>query len=328
MGKTSSQPSARIVVCPPAERPAALRQLHDRLPLQQQPALAQAISGTDPADEASYSGLLVAPSPASPQHGAFDGVVWVQRVIGNTAVIWVAADNCEPAPSLLRAGADYVDHEQIPLAQLVAGEHDGYCETALARAGFPRFAALLYLFADLPSARSARSPAGDDRTALQFVPRAGQQPQRLGALLEQTYLGTLDCPGLDGVRPMHDVLAGYRAQGQHTPDDWYFVRERDADVGALLLTMHPEPANAELVYMGVIPSARGRGLGGQIVRFALAAAARRGAERLVLAVDGSNAPALRAYEREGFVTWDRRTVYARLQAAAQPPAVVELPPAP
>jgi ribosomal protein S18 acetylase RimI-like enzyme len=151
---------------------------------------------------------------------------------------------------------------------------------------------------------------------LHFVPRAGDKPQRLAALLEQTYIGTLDCPSLDGVRPMHDVLEGYKAQGQHSRGDWYFVQEYGVDVGALILTEHPGFGNWELVYMGVAPAARGRRHGDRITRFALDVAARRGAERLVLAVDQANAPALRAYERAGFVAWDRRIVYARLRAPA------------
>jgi ribosomal protein S18 acetylase RimI-like enzyme len=68
--------------------------------------------------------------------------------------------------------------------------------------------------------------------------------------------------------------------------------------------------------MGVVPEARGEQLGEQIVRRALRLAALRGAERLVLAVDEANVPALRAYRRAGFAVWDRRVVYARLQAHA------------
>ena len=65
--------------------------------------------------------------------------------------------------------------------------------------------------------------------------------------------------------------------------------------------------------MGVIPDARGNGFGSQIVRFAIARAAEAGAERLVLAVDQKNTPALAMYRDAGFTHWDRRTVYARLK---------------
>jgi ribosomal protein S18 acetylase RimI-like enzyme len=77
--------------------------------------------------------------------------------------------------------------------------------------------------------------------------------------------------------------------------------------------------------MGVVPAARGKKIGEQIIRFALDAAARRGAERLVLAVDEANTPALRGYERAGLVVWDRRVVYARLRTPAQHSTNAELP---
>jgi RimJ/RimL family protein N-acetyltransferase len=151
---------------------------------------------------------------------------------------------------------------------------------------------------------------------LHFVARAGEEPQRLAALLEQTYVDTLDCPGLDGVRPMDEVLEGYRQQGQHRPQDWYIVQDEGVDIGALLLTEHPGVDNWELVYMGLVPAARGRGCGLRIIRFALDVAAQEGAQRLVLAVDAENIPALRAYERAGFIVWDQRIVYARLRSQA------------
>nr|MBA3480931.1 GNAT family N-acetyltransferase [Pirellulales bacterium] len=274
--------------------------------------MAQVLEQLDPVDEAAWAGLLIAGG---------DGVIWAQRAAGNTAVVWATPEVGEVPAALLRAAAALVDAHGIPLAQMVVGERDGYSEEQNERGGFPRFAALQYLFAEL----SPRSGAGEQRGALQLVSRAGDEPQRLGELLEQTYLGTLDCPGLDGIRPMSDVLEGYRRQGRHSPDDWYFVQQNGVDVGALLLAEHPGFGNWELVYMGVIPAARGQKHGDAIIRFALEVAARRGAERLVLAVDEVNAPALCAYERAGFVAWDRRLVYARLRTPSQHSANVALP---
>jgi len=68
----------------------------------------------------------------------------------------------------------------------------------------------------------------------------------------------------------------------------------------LLLSDVPEREACELVYLGLSPAERGRGLGARLVRLAQAAAAARGARRLLLAVDRDNAPAVRLYERTGF----------------------------
>jgi mycothiol synthase len=320
----SASPLIPIVECPREFRPAALRRLHDGLPSDQRAVMAQVLEQVDPADEGAWAGLLIAQG---------NGVIWVQRAAGNTAVIWATPEIGEVPAALLSAAAAFVDAHGIPLAQMVVGDRDGYPIEQLHRSGFPSFAALQYLFAEI-SPLSVESTTSDNPTAqtrvekrgpLQFVSRAGDQPQRLGNLLEQTYVGTLDCPGLDGIRPMNDVLEGYRRQGRHAPDDWYFVQSNGEDVGALLLAEHPGYGNWELVYMGVIPAARGQKHGDAIIRFALEVAARRGAERLVLAVDEGNAPALQAYQRAGFVAWDRRLVYARLRTPSQHSANVALP---
>jgi len=131
--------------------------------------------------------------------------------------------------------------------------------------------------------------------------------------LLRTYEESQDCPQLNGVRNSIDVLEGYREQGVFAPERWFFVQREDHDVGALILTDHPEGGNWELVYMGLVPEARGNGLGRQILDFAMWQAGLGGAERLVLAVDEANQYAREMYERAGFVAWDYRTVYARLR---------------
>ena len=88
----------------------------------------------------------------------------------------------------------------------------------------------------------------------------------------------------------------------------------------MILTEHPDGETWELVYMGVVPAARGSGFGRQIVNFAFAQTAAGGAGRLVLAVDRANAPALAMYRAARFVGWDRRTVYARLNRQKSAPA--------
>jgi mycothiol synthase len=304
-----------VVCCPPELRPAALRWLHRSLPADQQSLLAQALESMAPGDSTAWEGLLITrPGETTAKDLALDGVAWIQQIAGNTAVLWTPPDSGGIGEALLRAAAEFVDARRIPVAQMVVSERDGYSSALHERCGFPRFAELLYLFAEVAQlAPPAETEAASD---LEFIPYAGNESGRLMNLLERTYLGTLDCPGLDGVRSMSDVLEGYRAQGRHSPADWCFVVRGGADVGALILAEHPGFGNWELVYMGVVPEARGQQIGERIVRYAQNVVAAHGAERLVLAVDESNAPALRAYRREGFVEWDRRIVYARLQKRA------------
>ena len=76
-----------------------------------------------------------------------------------------------------------------------------------------------------------------------------------------------------------------------------------------MLTTGAEPSEVELAYLGVVPSARGRGLGRELMAFALSEAAHRGASSVTVSVDSRNELALRLYQRGGFVEMDRREVW-------------------
>ncbi|MGJ3507836.1 GNAT family N-acetyltransferase [Enemella sp. A6] len=66
---------------------------------------------------------------------------------------------------------------------------------------------------------------------------------------------------------------------------------------------------ADLLRVVVVPEARGRGLGRALVAEGLAAAAARGAERLLLEVESDNTAALTLYRNLGFTDIDCRHDY-------------------
>jgi ribosomal protein S18 acetylase RimI-like enzyme len=300
---------AKVICCPPRQRPAALRRLHGDLPPEQQESLVHALAGFGDADDGAWDTLLVV--------GQEDlaGVVWVQPAPGNTAVVWPPPASAAATDALLAAAAEAADKRRFGLAQMIVSERDGYSPGRLERCGFPKLAELLYFAAQLPLPRPASSSSVRHPPAIpQFCSFAAREPARLARVVERTYADTQDCPALNGIRSLDDVLAGYRAQGRYLAEHWYFVEDDAGDVGALILADHPSSGNWELVYMGVVPEARGRRYGELIVQFACDCAARTGAERLVLAVDAANEPAIAVYRRAGFFEWDRRTVYAHLAA--------------
>jgi mycothiol synthase len=63
-----------------------------------------------------------------------------------------------------------------------------------------------------------------------------------------------------------------------------------------------------VIYLGLTPAARGRGLGRAVLRHALELA-RAHVPRLELAVDLRNMPAVRLYQAAGFTARDRRAVH-------------------
>lgn len=70
----------------------------------------------------------------------------------------------------------------------------------------------------------------------------------------------------------------------------------------------------EIANVAVVPSARGRGIGGMLLDAAIAAARDHGAEALYLDVRESNARARALYDSRGFVEVGRRRRYYRRPA--------------
>ena len=97
-------------------------------------------------------------------------------------------------------------------------------------------------------------------------------------------------------------------------DRWFFIQRQGTDVGCLLLNDHPAEQQWELVYLGIVPEARGHGWGEQATRFAQSLARRAGRKRLILAVDATNDPAVSAYTKAGFFEVLRRSVFLKIFA--------------
>jgi mycothiol synthase len=296
----------KIEVCPPDALPAAISLLAASQTRAGRASLAAAVQQQLDSADADFSGMLVAVDGG----GNALASTWVQLQPGNTAVAWPAPAASPHAEALLGGAAVFAERRGISLTQLIVGPGDTFDASLFERSGFKRLAELLYLCADLPGGgRSGEDPVSLGQS-VEFVVAGEDQEDRLARLIERTYEQTLDCPGLERVRSMDDVLWGYRWQGERLPNEWYFVCRDHQDVGVLLLASHPAAGSWEVIYMGLIPEVRGSGVGDAIARHALERASAAGVERVVLAVDAGNAPARSLYARHGFRAWDRRTIYA------------------
>ena len=56
-------------------------------------------------------------------------------------------------------------------------------------------------------------------------------------------------------------MEGYRAVGDFDATNWLIAKDRDGDVGCLIVASHTKERIWELVYMGIVPEARGHGFG-------------------------------------------------------------------
>ncbi len=137
---------------------------------------------------------------------------------------------------------------------------------------------------------------------------------RFARLLRRTYIDTRDCPRLNGLRTPHQALAAHRAAGQFDPRQWRLYAVDGQDAGLMLVSPHPEDNMREVVYMGVVPEFRQRGLGRYMLTRVLHEARAAGCRGVFLAVDEQNQPARHLYAKLGFEPTRRLCVLGMLAA--------------
>jgi len=174
---------------------------------------------------------------------------------------------------------------------------------ALMAAGFAPLATLVHM---------RRSVGPDDGDlplpdGLQWRGYSSWRHRRFAETVRATYRGSLDCPPLAGLRTVHDALRTHRHTGRFSPKTWHLAVRGREPVGVVLVNALRD--RAELVYLGLVPEARGQGLGRALVHRAVRSAVEMGARRLGLAADAGNEPALRLYRRTGFEESHRRLAY-------------------
>ena len=130
--------------------------------------------------------------------------------------------------------------------------------------------------------------------------------QELHGVLLETYVDAQDCPGLRGRREPEDILIGHEASGVR--HHWMVAQVEQEPAGVLLLAETPERHLLQVLYVGVVPKFRGKGLGQQFMAKANKVAISRKLP-LSLHVDRRNTPALKLYRkfdlqpRESRVAW-------------------------
>jgi ribosomal protein S18 acetylase RimI-like enzyme len=172
------------------------------------------------------------------------------------------------------------------------------------RCGFRALTDLVYLFrlSDSPL------PAPEPSVGIRWLSYQPQHHELFKSVIAQTYRYSLDCPELENLRDLEDIVLGHKAAGQFHPDLWNLLLLRDEPLGVLLLAPMKSGDTMELTYMGLCPAARRRGLGSVLLSQALALTGSFNIKSLTLAVDYRNQPACRLYRRFGFTVFLRRSV--------------------
>jgi mycothiol synthase len=210
----------------------------------------------------------------------------------------VPAPGCDGCPA---PGAE----PAVTLAQSLLEPEETAAIASLSAAGFRRLGDLAYMHRNIPRHAPARGlsvpvwPDGMAVRRLSEIPAREHSPLLLRAL-ERSYIDTLDCPELCGMRRVQDVLDSHRSVGKFDPALWWVAFQSDQAEGCMLLTPCPEQHAVELVYLGLSPPLRGCGLAASLLKMGIAELAGRREHTLTCAVDLRNTPALKLYERAGF----------------------------
>ncbi len=231
-------------------------------------------------------------------------------VPGASALVWPpqvapASQRQEIEDQLLQCACAWLRQRGAKLAQTLLSHQEVGLAGALERNGFAHITSLWYLRHGLDRAADLQSAKGH----LTYQTYRSADRMAFQQTLLRTYEGTCDCPEVNGVRNLDEIIEGHQAQGVYDPERWWLALEAGRPVGVLLLTEVPEWQAWDVSYLGVVPEARRRGIGRELTCKALREARLAGTTQLTLSVDARNQPAWNLYTGLGFERFDEREVY-------------------
>jgi ribosomal protein S18 acetylase RimI-like enzyme len=240
------------------------------------------------------------------------GGIWVAQQAGSIA--WAVLPIVNPGRTLLLLTSSQVDRSSEPAAARLVSALCGnfarqgihlaqvllepqFVETRqfFAALEFQEIAELIYLHGHI----SRTIKAVEIPRTMRWVEYSDQTHLMFAEAIQKSYIDSLDCPTLSGMREIEDVISGHRATGQFDPHFWQVLAEGDRALGVLLLSRIPKSDAMELVYLGLAPEARRRGIGTMMMQHAMLLIVADQKRRFSLAVDSRNEPALRLYYRLG-----------------------------
>lgn len=296
-----------VEVCRQEEWDRALWLLFSHLPASDQAESTRTLLHDAAAGTVDLSGLLLCRAGERVL-----GAMLTMTTAGRTMLLWpprsteslAAALGREVHLSLMHKVRWLARRQRVRLVQALLEDADGELAPLYLANGFKKLTRLIYLQRKLDS-RAIAAPL----PAVDFVTYADDLRSDFLEVMNRSYVGSLDCPEMNGVRLPEEVFESHKAQGEFSPKRWLLAKTQGAWVGCLFLAGLSSLNALEVAYVGVVPEFRGRGLGRELVRQALREGVAAGVGFITLAVDARNAPARHVYRQEGFETWDERDAY-------------------
>lgn len=219
---------------------------------------------------------------------------------------------CEDMRALREAGGG----PRVAIVQALPEPREEWSLRACRGAGFIDVGHLTYMRASVPASKKRPPPRSEPWPGTVQVVSAGSIPESrrdevLVEALDASYEQTLDCPELCGMRQTRDILESHRSTGVHDPGLWWVVFDDHRPRGSMLLARCPDQQAVELVYLGLAPTLRGKGIARRLMEMALRATASARLGEMTCAVDERNAPAVRLYKSCGFRAFSQRVALVR-----------------
>lgn len=170
--------------------------------------------------------------------------------------------------------------------------------------GFSHLTDLIYLY----RTRQHSSPVVESPQNATWVEYGDATHELFKTVIAQTYQGSLDCPELENIRDMEEVVRSHKASGEYDKKLWKVLLVEDQPVGVLILSPLRNSDSMELTYMGVCQNNRGQKYGRFLLAEAMRCVNQVGFAGLTLAVDERNLPAYHLYTQFGLVELFRKTV--------------------
>ncbi|RCS42205.1 GNAT family N-acetyltransferase [Bremerella cremea] len=251
----------------------------------------------------SFDGLV-----AATNRSRVIGAIWCLNQPGKIATIWgpglISGVSDTLADQLIKRVLKFAQQAGNHLMQSLIGLENPNAGEHLARIGFRHVTRLDQLHA-FPAEIATPPPS----SLLTFLPCDDFRKPAFEQLVANTYEGSLDCPEIDGLRQIEDVLTGYHATSGHDTRHWYLVQLAGQTIGVVILAHHTANHQLELIYFGLLPPFRQRGLGKEVIRFLLHLARQIGCQSILTGVDERNTPAMALYHQFGFIPSDSKELF-------------------
>jgi ribosomal protein S18 acetylase RimI-like enzyme len=213
----------------------------------------------------------------------------------------------ESLTRLIELASRHLFSGSVKLVRATVGIADFCVREAFTRCGYQHVADVKSLMWD-----AKWLPVPPAQAELSFaVYQPAEDRERLASLLAATFVDSLDVPELNDQLAPPELIEAFATCSPSTSQWWWIANDGSRDVGCVLLADHGTEVGCEITYLGLIPDARGRGWGRELVYQAQQTTVRLNRQHLLVSIDAANERATRMFQHAGFSTCDNRVLLFR-----------------